>query len=335
MARSLMAIVHMSTEQKPAEQKPEMVFLTVTWAADRTHFSLLHHSLQLSALRTVPHHVVVQHEDLELFRSFADERTQLHSSAEILPSDVELKRNKARAWQRRLGRSATRLAGSLARHVGWPDWVRYTGWHTQQLTKLAFVAASDVDTVVVMDSDVIVTPHASAADFIEPGKIVCYRHERPAQALRGKVLHWQQTASRLLDDPFSVGASFDGYYDTPFVMHAPSVRALLAWLEQRYAQPWWLTLVQQPPRHWSEFGIYKQFLRHHQEQPVDWRGAEIMGYLFDAHDIEGLSHRFADLIARQHAHCITIHSQSSGRQLWTADSYGSAIRGELEKAYGT
>lgn len=312
---------------------PNMMFLTVTWAADRSHFSLLHHSLGRSALAAVPHHVVVQHEDLSLFQGFADARTQLHSSAEILPDQVETRRNNARCWQRRLGRGATRLAGSLARHLRHPDWVRYTGWHTQQLTKLAFVAASTVDTVVVMDSDVIVTPHASAADFLRPEHIVCYRDERPAADLRGKVLHWQETACRLFDDPFVAAATYDGYYDTPFVLHAPSVRAMLAWLEQRYRRPWWLTLVQQPPRRWSEFGLYKHFLRHHPSPPVDWRSADIMGYLFDARDITHLTQSFADLIQRQQSHCITIHSQSSGRQLWTADTYGEAIRGVLDAAY--
>jgi hypothetical protein len=311
----------------------DIVFLTVTWAADRSHFSLLHHSLGLSALRSVPHHVVVQHEDLSLFGGFADVRTQLHSSAEVLPDEVEARRNLARRWQRRLGRGGTRFAGSVARHLGWPDWVRYTGWHTQQLTKLAFVAASEVDTVVVLDSDVIVTPHASAEDFLRPGHIVCYRDERPAATLRGKVLHWQQTACRVFDDRFAEDMSYDGYYDTPFVMHAPSVRAMLTWLEQRYVQPWWLTLVQQPPRRWSEFGIYKHFLRRHQAQPVEWRSADIMGYLFDARDITHLTQRFADLIQRQKSHCITIHSQSSGRQLWTADTYGDAIRAELDAVY--
>lgn len=68
--------------------------------------------------------MVVQHEDLSLFQGFADARTQLHSSAEILPDAVEIRRNQARNWQRRLGRGGTRLAGSLARHLGHPDWVR-------------------------------------------------------------------------------------------------------------------------------------------------------------------------------------------------------------------
>lgn len=313
--------------------KPDMVLLTVTWSADRSHFALLHHSLGLSALRSIPHHVVVQHEDLPLFHEFADVRTHLHSSQDILPADVEARRQIARGWQRRLGRGATRLAGSLARHLRWPNWVRYTGWHTQQLTKLAFVAASDVDTVVVMDSDVIVTPHAGFADFVRPGYIVCYQDERPVTSLRGKVLHWQQTACRLFEDPVRIGTTYDGYYDTPFVMHAPTVRAMLAWLENRYARPWWLTLAQQPPRRWSEFGLYKQFLRFHQSQSVDWRSAEIMGYLFDAEDINQLSRGFAELIANRKSHCITIHSQSSGRQLWTADSYGSAIRSQLDAAF--
>lgn len=312
---------------------PDMIFLTVTWSADHSHFSLLHHSLGLSSLRSIPHHVVVQHEDLPLFHNFAGGQVTLHSSRDVLPSAVEDRRNSARSWQRHLGRGPTRLAGSLTRHLGYPNWVRYTGWHTQQLTKLAFVAASEVDTVVVMDSDLIVTPHACAEDFLRPGQIVCYRDERPATGLRGKVRHWQRTACRLFDDPFSVGESYDGYYDTPFVMHAPTVRAMLAWLERRYDRPWWSTLVRQPPRRWSEFGIYKHFLRHHQSQPVDWRNAEIMGYLFDADDISDLTRQFAELIERRRTHCITIHSQSSGRQLWTADTYGDAIRAQLEAAY--
>lgn len=311
----------------------DMIFLTVTWSADRAHFSLLHHSLELSALKSVPHHVVVHTEDLPLFEGFAGARTRLHSTAEILPDRVEEQRKRARFWQRRLGRRVMRLAGSINRRLGHPDWVRYTGWHTQQLTKLAFVAASEVDTVVVLDSDVIITPHATTDDFQQLERIVCYRDKRPVAGLRGKVLHWQQTAFRLFGDPFDLGESYDGYYDTPFVMHAPSVRAMLAWLERHYSRPWWHTLVLQPPRFWSEFGIYKHFLRYHQTQAVDWRNADIMGYLFDARDITHLSQSFADLIQRQKSHCITIHSQSSGRQLWTAETYGEAIRAQLDAAY--
>lgn len=307
------------------DENTPFVFLTVTWAADRTHFSLLHQSLQLSPLHAVPHHVVVQHEDLGLFSEFGSETMRILSSAEVLPGDVELRRNQARAWRARVGRDITRTAGSLTRRLGWPEWPRYTGWHTQQITKLAFVAASPVDTVVVLDSDVIVTPSAAIEDFVCPGKIVCYQDLRSADGLRGKVFHWQESAHQLFGERFSA-SEYDGYYDTPFVMHAPSVRAMLASLENRYQKPWWQVLLQQPPRRWSEFGTYKYFLRHCQNQSVDWRNADIMGYLFDASDIAQLTDKFTRMLRDRQQHYITIHSQSSGRQLWTAEAYVDAVR---------
>lgn len=311
-------------------QKPPFILLTVTWSQDKPHFSLLRQSLLRSAFAQVPHHVVVQHEDLELFREFPG--IHLHSSADILPLEVEQRRRRARSWQAHLGRRATVVGGSLARYLGWPRWVRYTGWHTQQLSKLAFVAQSHVDTVAILDSDVIVTPHAVAADFIHPQKIVCYQDFRPVVHLKGKVRHWQQTAHRLFDTDFPAGDHYDAYYDTPFVMHVPSLRGLCAWLERRYGQPWWLSLVQQAPRRWSEFGIYKHYLRSLAQTPVDWRAAEIMGYVFDASDRAQLVRNFDQLLNQRRTHYITIHSQSSGRQLWTPEHYVDDIGRMLAQA---
>jgi hypothetical protein len=317
-------------------QTPPFILLTVTWSQDKPHFSLLRESLQRSAFAQIPHHVVVQHEDLELFREFPG--IILHSSADVLPPGVEKRRRAARVWQARIGRRGTVIGGSLARYIGWPRWVRYTGWHTQQLSKLAFVAQSPVDTVVILDSDVIVTPHARAADFICsekavcPEKIVCYQNFRPLEQLKGKVRHWQQTAHRLFDTTFPSGDHYDAYYDTPFVMHAPSLRNMCAWLEQHYAQDWWLTLLQQAPRRWSEFGIYKHYLRTLSHTPMDWRSADLMAYLFDASDTRQLVQSFDQALHQRRAHYITIHSQSSGRQLWTAQDYQEVIRQRLDHA---
>src|SRR5688572_6173638 len=231
-----------------------LILLTVTWGRDKTHFSLLRESLLRSCFAQVPHHVIVQHEDLELFQEFSG--ITLHSSADILPPEVEQRRREACIWQARLGRRGTVIGGSLARYLGWPRWVRYTGWHTQQLSKLAFVAQSQVDTVVILDSDVMVTPHADITDFVPRDgaatqAAVCYQNFQPLTRLKGKVGHWQQTAHRLFGTPFPSSDRYDAYYDTPFVMHAPSLRAMCTWLEQRYSQPWWSTLLQQPPRRWS------------------------------------------------------------------------------------
>lgn len=309
--------------------KPPCVFLTVTWSADLTHFSLLHQSLASSPLASLPHFVVVQSEDLDAFKTFAGRHTVLHSSAEVLPGDVEGKRQNARYWQARLGRDLTRLAGSLVRYVGRPDWVRYTGWHTQQITKLAFAACSSVDTVVVLDSDVIVTQHAQLDDFVSPGHIVCYRDLKPEAELRGKVQHWLSTCTHVMGEQGRLTGQYDAYFDTPFVLHAPTVRAMCQWLEETYQQPWWQVLLHLPPRQWSEFGLYKHFLRAHHELPVDWRSSEPMAYLFDASDVEQLAEQFDAMRHQRKAHYVTIHSQSSGRQLWTADAYAEAIRQKL------
>jgi hypothetical protein len=308
-------------------QVAPFILLTVTWGRDKAHFSLLRESLLRSSFAQIPHHVVVQHEDLELFREFPG--VILHSSADVLPPEVEKHRRAARIWQARLGRRGTVVGGSLARHLGWPRWVRYTGWHTQQLSKLTFVAQSQQETVVILDSDVIVTPHAGAADFVCPEKIVCYEDLRPLEGLKGKVRHWQQTAHRLFDSPFPSSDFYDAYYDTPFVMHAPSLREMFTWLERRFAQPWWSTLLQQAPRRWSEFGIYKHYLRTVSNTPVAWRSADLMAYLFDAHNATQLAANIDRALHQQQAHYITVHSQSSGRQLWTAEDYQEVIRQRL------
>ncbi|MDZ7683904.1 MAG: DUF6492 family protein [Gammaproteobacteria bacterium] len=251
----------------------------MTWAGDRQHFDLLRHSLERSPLAAVPHDVVVQEEDLLQFERYRKASLRLISSRDVLPDQVEASRRQARRWQQRLGRRLTTAAGSLARYTGQPRWVRYTGWHTQQLCKLAMVAASEVDTVVVLDSDLIVTAHADTQDFIHgEGGAVCYQNWLSAAELSTKVRHWQATAHRLLGLDVPDEGPFDCYYDTPFVFHAPAVREMLSWLETRYGQPWWQTLLAQPPRRWSEFGTYRTFLRHHYNESVKWRDCEQMGY---------------------------------------------------------
>lgn len=306
--------------------------LTVTWGADRLHFSLLRESIRSSALANLAHDVIVQDEDLALFQEYQNDNINLKSSRDVLPLGVESARLRAIKWQSIMGRRGTTVCGSIMRTVGRPRWTRFTGWHTQQLCKLAQVAASEVDNVAVLDSDVVVTRFAEPADFLCEGKIVCYERHLATEELPRKVRNWQATAHDLFALPRTSTTVSDGYYDTPFVMHAPTVRALLQWLEQRYQQPWWQAITALPPRRWSEFGIYKTFLHHHSSKPVKWRRAEAMGYLFDASDPQQFVSSFDELQNKQRCHYITLHSQSSGRELWSADSYVDGIRDCLTRA---
>lgn len=301
--------------------------LTITWSGDKTAFSMLRTSLQHSALAHLPHDVIVQQEDLPHFDEFAGSGLTFYSSDEFLPVPVEQKRLQARHWQEVGGRRLAVLAGSIVRRTGWPDWARHTGWHTQQLCKLAYVAASDTDIVVVMDSDLIVTQHAQEADFLAASGIVCYQDWLDLAKIRGKVLNWHRTTHALFDCPFPQQGALDCYFDTPTVMHAPTVRAMLTWLEKRYHKPWWRVFLDMPPRRWSEFGCYKFFLRHLAEVPnVDWRDTEDIQLLSDARDKSRLLQEFDHLVNEKHCHYVTIHSQSSGHNLWKAEDYADDIR---------
>lgn len=309
-------------------------FLTVTWAGDRIPFALLKKSMAMSGFAGQKHDVVVHAEDIPQFNFVSDSHIRLLSTAEILPADVEQQRSTALAWHGRIGRRGTKLAGSITRYTGWPRWVRYTGWHTQQLSKLAYVAASQCDTVVILDSDVVITPHAKLEDFLQPERLICYQSKTDIEKVAGKVKNWQQTAFNLFDQEMPSSGSFDCYYDTPFVMHAPTVRRMLGWLEGRYQKRWWEVLIDLPPRRWSEFGCYKCFLRTNIDQAlIDWRNTDSIGYLYDASDPARLIKDFKNLVERQQCHYVTIHSQSSGRQRWSAESYQSLIEDELTRWY--
>lgn len=312
----------------PAATSPFSI-LTVTWSADRRHFGLLSDSLAHSSLADLPHDVIVQTEDLSLFETFRRASVVLHPTCEILPKAVEENRLLARHRQEKYGRRATRLLGSASRRIDWPDWPRYTGWHTQQICKLAYVAKSGLDRIVIMDSDLVVTDHARPEDFTSTEGIVCFSDWRESSTVTGRVKNWQTTAHQLLDRTMTEMRAFDCYFDTPFVMHAASVRRMLQWLEDRHSQPWWKVLLSLPPRRWSEFCVYKTFLRNLSDQAVDWRNTENIGYLFNAGEPELLGRKFLHMADVERRHYITIHSQSSGRRLWTTEPYEDIVRSYL------
>lgn len=303
------------------------VLLTVTWSGDLEHFAMLRSSLSRSALADCEHIVIVQSEDLPLFQRFEAPGLTLRSSEEVLPREVEEQRRHARGQQARWGRRGTILAGSLSRHSGWPQWPRYTGWHTQQLSKFAAAAACSAHTVVVMDSDLIVTPHARISDFLPPqaATVCCFEHWQGAGELSRKVRHWQQSADSLLQLPKQNSTRFDVYYDTPFIFDKSALQALLDWLEARYQQPWWECLVNCPPRRWSEFGLYRAWLRHCYPRNVVWRGTDFIGYLHDASDPQRLAAEFKKLLHDRRCHYVTIHSQSSGRENWGPKDYADSV----------
>jgi len=308
--------------------------LTVTWSADLPHFELLRHSLALSRLAGLPHDVIVQTEDLPLFERFAGDNVTLRPSSDVLPPGVEKMRVLARRRQETLGRRTTTRLGSVCKALGWPAWVRYTGWHTQQLCKLIAAAESEAPTTVIVDSDVVVTRHASAADFDSSDGLACFTDFQPLATVNRKIRRWQTSAHSLLNEPLDDDASVDCLFDTPFVMQGHVVRSLMKWLEHRYdSRPWWQSVVSLPPRGWSEFCIYKTYLRLKSGENVDWRDTSTFGYLADAGDPAVLLEEFKRLAGAGERHYVTVQSQSAGRQLFDASSYMPLLRDWLSNEH--
>ena len=299
------------------------ILLTPTWAGDLEHFRLLRASLARSPLAGLTHHVVVQTEDRHLFEAYAEEpNVVLRTTAEVLPADVERERLKARHISARTGRHLTRISGSLRRTLGWPRWPAYTGWHTQQLCKLAVASETGHDTTIVLDSDVVVSPSAQLDDFQTSDAVVCFAQWQPLGELSGKVRKWVDNAAKLTGPgKLTEAQPVNTYFDTPFVFDGAAVNGMLQHLEQQSGRPWWQHLLNQPPRRWSEFGLYKQYLAQHETRPVQWRAPDVMHYIFDTRDATAVVQRVKALFERPDTHYITLHSQSSGKHDWNARDF--------------
>ncbi|MDX5299122.1 MAG: DUF6492 family protein [Gammaproteobacteria bacterium] len=307
---------------------PSLVLITPTWAGDLGHFKLLRASLQRSGLCGIEHRVVVQTEDVARFRTVQDGTWTLLSTAEVLPAEVEHRRCRAKRLEQMVGRDVTRLAGSLARRIGWPQWPGYTGWHTQQIAKLKLAAESGCEYAVILDSDVIVCPDAQPADLLPAGSgIACYATWAQPGACISKVRNWIRQADRLIGASPLRDGQVNHYFDTPFLLHVPTLNALFAWLEAEQGQPWWKVMFAQPPRRWSEFATYKAFLARLQAQgeAIQWLDTQHIRYIFDASDTERLKTDVAACFRDPHVKFVTIHSQSTGRQLWSVEQWGADI----------
>lgn len=311
--------------------EPRIVFITPTWAGDLEHFRVMRSSLEHSPLARFQHYVVVQHEDLGMFEEFRDRPgLTLLSTRDVLPEEVERRRVRARLLSERLGRNFTRICGSLKRFSCWPSWPSYTGWHTQQLCKLKLASELDCDKAVVIDSDVVVTPHADAADFYADCGVLCFAQWQKRSELRGKVRNWLVESERLVGK--SPGSEWvNVYFDTPFVLDSKLLKWALRELESARGNAWWSVLLDCPPRRWSEFGYYKAFLASRESQvDLEWRQPTFFRYLYDTRDPEAVVAQVRSFMQDSKVHYVTIHSQASGRHEWPAEDFLAPILCDLK-----
>lgn len=292
-------------------------FITATYGADKEHFALLRQSIACSKFKHIEHKCVIQSEDIAAFEQHNGWPMQCISSADLLPQSLELQRIKAARLAGQCGPNLTKLLGSLARRFYFPRWPHFTGWHTQQISKLMLAASCQTDYAVIVDSDVLVTPNATLPELEDRNNLVCFSHTVEQSAVQGKVANWNRSAVDLFDTGNREEASIaEKYFDTPFIIHVPTLNAMFKWLEAKYAMPWWQAMLQQAPRRWSEFQCYRTFLRHHYhgDKQVVYKNPTTHKYLFDTSDSAQVVACVDQWLDDPSTHFITLHSHSAGRK---------------------
>lgn len=187
----------------------------------------------------VRHRIFVSRRDLDLFAEFANDRTEIVCTADVLPrSFIELPR--------------MNYSVNLRRPV--PP-VR--GWMRQQLVKLAATAASSADVVVLVDSDIEFVRPFGADTFIRDGVVRLFRHPGHIDERLPRHVEWHKVSRSLLGLPAAPTPLTD-YITSPLAWDPAIVRQLLTKIEATTGRRW--TSALGGLLHFSEVSLYGIFV---------------------------------------------------------------------------
>jgi hypothetical protein len=206
-----------------------VTFVTPSYAGDYARFVFQRESMVRCGI-DVPHVVIVHDEDVGLFESTPDhDGLTVLSSRDVLPRDIE----------------SLRLAGYVS------------GWHGQQLTKLAAADVVDTDYVCV-DSDTFWVRPVGVDDFRTPGgKLRLFeQHWLSAEIvswLAGSLTAWRVDRGEHIE-PVS--------WVYPIVPLARDlVSDLRVELEGLHGMDWARVLLESKAVEYSMYGVYARYVR--------------------------------------------------------------------------
>lgn len=312
----------------------EPAFLTPSWRGDLGHFRLQRKTLAHFGLDDSPHHVVVQTEDMELFRPLETGGVVLHATADVLPPSVEAGRQDCLRRSAGGNRHIARLRRSANKRFGWFPWVRYYGWQIQQITKLAAPVALDLDVTVVLDSDTLICGPVNLAQTTVDQQTIHIRSPQIINTETPGISHrWLATAHRLLDIPHHDTNLSNGRLGTPVVFDKATLSALM----RKLGPHWYDKLLSLPPASWSEFALYNTYAEHfarNQLAPMDnspfWR----VSVLAD----DDQRHQATTLIRQAFAdpdyRFLTIQSDARDQAKWKGDDFSAIVEDVMSQGLG-
>jgi hypothetical protein len=142
-----------------------LAILTPSYAADFERCRLLCESLDALGDANNSHYILVADHDLAQFKPLGGPRRRVIPDSELLP-----------AWLK----PVRRPFDTLGRHIWISTDIRrqirpLSGWHVQQLRKLAAAALVDEDVVVMADSDSVFVRPVTVDAFLREGRVRLYR----------------------------------------------------------------------------------------------------------------------------------------------------------------
>jgi hypothetical protein len=216
-----------------------MSVITKSFAPDFDLCADLHRSVLACAPDTVHHHIIVPRQDLDLFDRLAGSRTHIHCEADFLP------------------RSFVPVPFSNFTINVRQAFPPVRGWILQQIVKLAAVAASEDDVVLVADSDVEFVRPFGVETFLRGSMARFYRNPNTIAEQLPRHMIWQRTARALLGLPPGTPPYTD--YILPMVVCDPTlVRRMLERVAATTGRPWTTAIAKQ--LHFSEWTLYGVFV---------------------------------------------------------------------------
>jgi hypothetical protein len=216
-----------------------MSVITPSFAPDFELCVDLHRSVLECSPESVHHHIIVPRSDIKLFCQLAGPRTHIHCEADFLPpAFVRLPFSK---FTVNLGRPFPPVRG----------------WILQQVVKLAAVAASEDDVVLVVDSDIEFIRPFGVETFVRNGAVRFYRKPEEIDQSRPRHVIWHQVARELLGLT-PTAPPYPDYISSLLAWDPAILRQMLAKVTDTTCRPWTTAIAGQ--LHFSEWTLYGVFV---------------------------------------------------------------------------
>jgi hypothetical protein len=217
-----------------------MAVITPSIAKDYELCAALNRSVLEHSDPSVEHHIIVPRRDVEVFTRLAGRRTLVQCELDFLPRSfvpVPLKKN---------------ITINLSR-----PFPPIRGWILQQVVKLAAVAASDADVIVLVDSDIEFLRPFSSATFLQRDVVRFYRKPDQIDGRLPRHVLWHRAARELLGLP-AAEPPYPDYVSSLLAWNPAIVRQMLARVAATGGRLWTTMIASQ--LHFSEWTLYGVFV---------------------------------------------------------------------------